>query len=247
MFVSLASVWFLLATTAASQNTQSEAPEATSVPAEKKPEVVWTSGWSVGVSQAGDHPLTRPVIEQRLARWIKKLPDAQLNQSVDLTRSEFRRAAREGLRRYALFIDRSASDVLVIQVLDEQELAGLASLDLQCPGCDVKGWEVRLNEGMSALIEALAPILKASEPKPNEAETEKSKGEASIAFQFRELGSGLKLVGVSVQLSQGKETICETLSEAKGKARCPDLAPGEYAWAASFSGYKAKTGTKKSR
>ncbi len=243
MFVFLASVWLLMAPTTTEQGAQIEAAEPAAASDDSKAQVVWTSGWSIGVSQAGDHPLSRSLIEQRLARWIKKLPNAQLDQSVDLTRTEFRRSAREGLRRYALFIDRSASDVLLIQVLDEQELAGLASLDLQCPGCDVKGWEVRLNEGMSALIEALAPILKANVSELEEAETEKPKGEASIAFQFRELGSGLKLVGVSVQITQGQEKVCETLSEAKGKARCPDLRAGEYAWAASFSGYKAKTGT----
>ena len=213
---------------------------------EAKPSVEWTPTWSVGVSEAGEHPLTRSVIEDRLGRWLKKLPGAELDGAADLTRADFRREARKSLRRYALFIDRTAADVLSIQVLDEQDLAGLASLDLQCPGCDAKGWEVRLNEGMSALIEALGPLLKAGEPKPDEpavvAEPEVAKGDASLSFQFRELGSGLKLIGVSVTLSQGEQTLCETNSEAKGKARCVDLVAGDYEWAASFTGYKPATG-----
>jgi len=214
--------------------------------ADAEPVVEWTETWSVGVSEAGEHPLTRSVIQERLARWLKKLPGAELDESVDLTRAEFRREARKSLRRYALFIDRTAADVLSIQVLDEQDLAGLASLDLQCPGCDAKGWEVRLNEGMSALIDALGPLLKASEPKPDEpapvAEPEVAKGDASLSFQFRELGSGLKLIGVSVTVSQGEQTLCETNSEAKGKARCVELVAGDYEWAASFTGYKPATG-----
>ena len=228
---------------AAPQGTGTAAPAQVAEPAAVQDEVVWSPDWNVGVAEAGDHPLSRQQIEAKLARWLKMLPGATLDTRPALTRAEFRRAARTSKKRYALFIDRAVADVLSIQVLDEQELAGLASLDLQCPGCDVSGWEVRLGEGMAALVDALAPILAVEAPKEEpQAEPEKAKGDASLAFQFRELGSGLKLVGVSLQVTQGEDVVCEVLSQARGRARCPDLTAGDYAWAASFSGYKAKTG-----
>ena len=185
---------------AAPQGIGTAAPAQGAEPAAVQDEVVWVPDWNVGVAEAGDHPLSRQQIEAKLARWLKKLPGATLDTRPALTRAEFRRAARTSKKRYALFIDRASADVLSIQVLDEQELAGLASLDLQCPGCDVSGWEVRLGEGMAALVDALAPILAVEAPKEEpQAKPEKAKGDASLAFQFRELGSGLKLVGVSLK------------------------------------------------
>ena len=131
MSLSISAVLFLLLQTAAASPAGSTdgAPTAATTggaveqSAEAKPAVEWTPTWSVGVSEAGEHPLTRSVIEERLARWLKKLPGAQLDEAADLTRADFRREARKSLRRYALFIDRTAADVLSIQVLDEQDLA----------------------------------------------------------------------------------------------------------------------------
>ena len=223
---------------------ESPAPATPTQPSEsasETEETSWKPTWDVGLSANEAHPLGVERAKQVIKRFMPRFPGARLISPPAASLKDFRTSVRTAKVRYALFMDRSEPERLLIIVLDEETLAVVARVNLECEDCDEKGWAQRLADGLQALADAVVP-------KSNEEEEEaEEKAQGAIALVFQQLGSGLKIPGVQVSLrpkgddDDEAETVCLDSSDAKGRVRCTNLKPGTYLLKASLTGYRTLT------